>query len=327
MSSAQGTHDMKTVGTASATPGERSVGYLPFGEAPTGESLSLPVTVINGATAGETLYIQALSDGDELNGVGVITQVAPQIDPATLTGTVVIVGIVNHFGFQANEHRNPIDDTKINRTYPGDPEGSSSERIAAATYAHAKKADYILDLHQGSTSRMINECRVRCGSGHQMHAECLELAKVFDCGFVFDQKGPDGQLARAAPDDGIPTIDPELGGSIGWDWDSIEIGVQGVRNVLTHYGFIEGSVSPQPQIRAKSFDQYRASTGGFIEFDAELGDQVEAGDRLYRILSPFGESRVDVTAERGGIFWRTRRLPQVTTGEYICSIGTTIDEY
>lgn len=318
---------MYTVGTATASPGERAVGRLPVGQGPSGEEISLPVAVINGTDSGENLYIQAVSDGDELNGVGVLTRLVPQMDPTELTGTIVIIGIVNHFGFQANEHRNPIDDTKINRTYPGDESGGSSERIAAATYRHAKQADYILDLHQGSTSRMIDECRVRCGRGHALHSACLELAKVFDCGYILDQKGPDGQLARVGPDDGIPTIDPELGGSVGWDEQSIETGVQGVLNVLIYYGFIDGAVDLHPQIRVKSLDQYRTTVGGFTAFLPDLGDKVEKGDPLFHVVSPFGDIREEVTAETDGIFWRTRRLPQVSTGEYVCSIGTTIDTY
>ncbi len=49
--------------------------------------------------------------------------------------------------------------------------------------------------------------------------------QAFGCGYVLDQKGPDGQLARAGPDAGIPTIDPELGGCVGWDEECIEQGV------------------------------------------------------------------------------------------------------
>jgi len=34
-----------------------------------------------------------------------------------------------------------------------------------------------------------------------------------------------------------------------------------------------------------------------------------------------------VTADTKGIFWRSRRLPQVATGEYVCSVATTIDSF
>ena len=316
-----------TLGTASAEPGEMDTGRLEVGETRDGSPFGLPVAVINGANPGKTLYVQAASDGDELNGVGVLQRLVPRLDPADLSGTILITGIVNYHAFQVAEHRNPIDDTKMNRAYPGSESGTSSERIANATFEAATRADLVLDLHQGSTSRMIDEARVRCGSRHRLHDECLELAKVFGCGYVLDQKGPNGQLARVAPDEGIPTIDPELGGCVGWDEESIRAGVVGIENVLTHYGFLPGRVDLEPQTRATGFEQYGAPSGGLVRTRKDLGDRVRTGETLFEVTTPFGETKSEVTAESAGILWRARRLPQVATGEYVCSIGVDVDTY
>ncbi|RQH03278.1 succinylglutamate desuccinylase/aspartoacylase family protein [Natrarchaeobius oligotrophus] len=318
---------MTTLGTASAEPGEIDTGRLEVGETRDGSPFGLPVAVVNGVEPGKTLYLQAASDGDELNGIGVIRHVVPQLDPAELSGTILIVGIVNYHGFQVAEHRNPIDDTKLNRTYPGNENGTSSERIAAATFEAATRADLILDLHQGSTSRMIDEVRVRCGTRHRLHDDCLELAKAFGCGYVLDQKGPNGQLARAAPDEGIPTVDPELGGCVGWDDSSIRLGVEGVFNVLRYYGFLPEAVEPSPQTRANGFEQYGAPCGGLVTMVPDLGDEVSTGETIFEVTTPFGERKATITADSDGILWRTRRLPQVATGEYVCSVGTDVDTF
>ena len=316
-----------SLGTASAAPGESDIGRLDVGETRDGSSVGLPVAVINGVDDGKRLYLQAVSDGDELNGLGVIRRVVPQLDPARISGSILVVGIVNYFGYQVAEHRNPIDDRKLNRTFPGDRNGSSSERISAAVFEAAKTADLILDLHQGSTSQMIDEVRVRCGRRHRLHSECLELAKVFDCGYVLDQKGPEGQLARVAPDEGIPTVDPELGGAVGFGEESIQRGVEGVFNVLRYYGFLDGEGSTSRQTRAKRFDQYGAPVGGLVDYRVDLGTRVSAGKTLFEITDAFGQSKATVEADNNGIFWRSRRLPQVAAGEYVCSVGTNVDSY
>jgi len=316
---------MTSLGTAEAAPGDRATGRLQVGESRDGQPASLPVAVVNGAESGQTLYMQAASDGDELHGVGVVQRVVSQVDPAELAGTLLVVGVVNYHGFIAGEHRNPIDDTKINRTYPGDESGTSSERFAAATFDAATRADLILDLHQGSTSRMIEEVRVRCGTRHSLHEECLELARAFGAGHILDRKGPDGQLARAAPDEGIPTIDPELGGAVGWDERSIRVGVEGVFNVLRKYDFLPGEAPMDPQTRASGFEQYGAPAGGLVSFHADLGDRVSPGDDLFTVAGVFGAQKATVPADSAGIFWRTRRRPQVATGEYVCSVGTDVD--
>ena len=318
---------MERLGTASAAPGEIDTGRLEVGRGRDGSPIGLPVAVINGRQRGQTLYIQAVSDGDELNGLGVVRRVVPRIDPTELSGTVFVVAIANYFAFQVNEHRSPVDNTKLNRAYPGDAEGSSTERIADATFEVASGADLVLDLHQGSTSRMIEEVRVRCGRHHALHEECLELAKVFGCGHVLDQKGPDGQLARAAPSEGVPTIDPELGGAVGLDPRSVEIGVEGVFNVLEYYDFLPGRVQTHAQTRATGFDQYGAPTGGLVDLEADLGERVSRGATLFTVTDNFGETRATVTADTDGIFWRSRRLPQVATGEYVCSVGTDLSTY
>jgi predicted deacylase len=316
---------MTSVGSADASPGTTDTGRLNVGETRDGSPVGLPVAVVEGVRDGRTLYVQAASDGDELNGIGVIQRVVPQLDPAALSGTVLVVGIVNYHAFQVAEHRNPIDDTKMNRTYPGDEGGTSSERIAAATYDVAESADLVLDLHQGSTSRMIDEVRVRCGRRHRLHSQCLELAKTFGCGYVLDQKGPDGQLARVAPSDGVPAVDPELGGAVGWDERSIRTGVEGVFNVLRGYDFLGGEPDVERQTRAKGFDQYGSPVGGLVRFEPDLGDRVSANETLFEVTDPFGAPKAKITADNDGIFWRSRRLPQVATGEYVCSVGTSID--
>jgi predicted deacylase len=81
------------------------------------------------------------------------------------------------------------------------------------------------------------------------------------------------------------------------------------------------------QTRAKRFDQYGASAGGVVEYRAELGGRVDAGDTLFVVTDAFGAVKDEVTADNSGILWRSRRLPQVAVGEYVCSVGTNVDSY
>ncbi len=51
----------------------------------------VPVIVIKGSEPGKKLFIQSTLHGDEVQGVDVIHQLLPHLDPATLKGTVVMV--------------------------------------------------------------------------------------------------------------------------------------------------------------------------------------------------------------------------------------------
>jgi Predicted deacylase len=107
----------------------------------------------------------------------------------------------------------------------------------------------------------------------------------------------------------------------------VEAGVDGVFNVLEYYGLLPGRVRARTQTRSTGFDQYGAPTGGLVDFEADLGQRVSVGETLYTVTDAFGAAEATVTADSDGILWRTRRLPQVASGEYVCSVGVDIDTY
>ncbi len=314
------------VGVLIAEPGKRINGYLKVGTLPDGTPVRLPVVLINGTQPGKTLYIQSISDGDELNGIAVIHEILSQVRPENLRGRIIAVPIVNFHAFHARQAHSPVDNMKMNRCFPGKAEGTSSERVAYRLFQSAiRQADYCIDLHQGGVHPMIDEVRVRVGEKHPQHAACLELARIFGIGYIFDEKGPKGQLAQAAPEIGIPTIDPELGGCHGWDESSIAKGVRGVLNVLKSYDFIDGEPElPQRQVVINRFVTLLSNQGGFVYYQVKLYDRVEVYQPIAEIQDVFGQSREMIRAPESGIFWSRPVWPMVASGESIGKIGIPI---
>lgn len=314
------------VDTIIAQPGRRAQGYLTVGEIPDGTPARLPVAIINGIEDGPILYIQAASDGNELNGIGVIQEILRAIDSHQLRGGIIAVPLVNFYAFHAKQTSNPVDGKKMNRCFPGKADGSSSERIAYHLFHTAiKQANYCIDLHQGGVKPMIDEVRVRVGKDDAQHDACMELARVFGIGYILDEKGPNGQLARAAPAEGIPTIDPELGGCHGWDENSIAKGARGVTNVLKYYGFLEGEpVIPERQIVVDSFTKVMSNRGGFIRYLVHLYDHIDEGQPIAEILDIFGTQVEVINAPKAGIVWSQHLYPMVASGESIGTLGVNV---
>jgi predicted deacylase len=151
------------------------------------------------------------------------------------------------------------------------------------------------------------------------------LARVFGIGYILDEKGPDGQLARVAPADGIPTIDPELGGCHGWDSKSIAKGISGVENVLKYYGFIEGEpVIPERQIVVDNLTKVMNDSGGFIRYLAQLYDHIETDQPIAEILNVFGDPVEVIKSPKHGVFWSKNLYPMVASGESIGTIGINV---
>lgn len=315
------------VGHVSAKPGEMAQGYVTLGEMPDAQPIRLPVAIINGKSNGQVLYLQAASDGNELNGIEVVRRVLKQVRPGRLKGAVIAAPIVNVPGFHVHECHNPVDGLKMNRCFPGRKDGTLSERIAHFLFNHAVlQADYVIDLHQGGTGRMIDECRVRVAKSERSGRASFELARVFGIGYIFHQKGPNGQLARAAPAKGIPAVDPELGGCRGWNEASIRKGVRGVMNVLRHYGFVPGDPQiPGRQVVVRDLRKIFTDRGGFVVYKRPLYDLVEKGDTLAEVSDPFGNVLETISSPVDGVFWRQNVYPMASTGQAVAQIGTDVE--
>ena len=76
--------------------------------------------------------------------------VARSLDPAKVTGTVIIVPAMNYPAFRAGTRTSPIDKGNLNRTFPGRPDGTVTEKIADYFQRYLlPKTDIVLDFHSG----------------------------------------------------------------------------------------------------------------------------------------------------------------------------------
>lgn len=318
--------DVLEVEHIKAERGEAQHGYLSVTEMRDGTPTQIPVALINGTEEGPTMYLQAISDGDELNGLSVIRRVLGRLDPKKLRGRVIAVPIVNVHALQAHLAFSPIDNKKMNRCFPGRADGTSSERIAHRLFQNAVlQSDYVVDLHQGGIRPMIDEVRVRVDRRKRIHRACMEMARVFGIGHILDARGPEGQLARSAPDEGIPTIDPELGGCIGWEEGSIRKGVTGVENLMKHYKMIDGKPSiPERQVVVDGFLSLLSNRGGIVEYRAQLYDVLAKGDPVADVTDPFGHVLETLVAPEECVMWSKALRPLAATGECVATLGKNI---
>ena len=313
------------LGPLTVPPGSTAAGWLPLSEDWTRRASGVPLAVIHGGP-GPILYLQAVSDGDELNGLAVVRRVWSELQPAALHGAVVLAMVANPEAFRAGTTCDPRDQRKLNRCFPGQPDGTPTERLAYVLFHElVLRADLVIDLHQNGHTPMIPEVRVRTGRRGPEHAACLELAVAFGLPHILDQQGPAGQLARAAPAAGIPTIDPELGGNPGIDPAMVELGYQGVQNVLRHHGMLAGEPRVAQPYIARALLSLHAPAGGLAEFTVALGDRVLAGQTVATITDVFGHRPVPVNAPSDGVFWSHRTEPLVERGVVLGTLGLSSD--
>jgi len=110
-------------------PGERIQFDLPTANLYTHAPLNMPIEVIHGKYSGPILLICAAIHGDELNGVEIIRRVRSFRGIDKLHGTLVLVPVVNLFGF-IHQSRYLPDRRDLNRSFPGSEKGSIASRVA-----------------------------------------------------------------------------------------------------------------------------------------------------------------------------------------------------
>ena len=138
------------VGSATAQRGTTVTGVIAV-PAGTDSALDIPVAVIHGARPGPVVAFVAGSHGTEYSSIIAMQRLIPRIDATKLSGTVIVVPIINIASWTSmTPHMNPTDRKSMNGGYPGDASGTQTQRaLAAMTAQVVTPADVVVDLHGG----------------------------------------------------------------------------------------------------------------------------------------------------------------------------------
>lgn len=255
----------------------------------------IPVIVVKGQDDGTKLFLQSTLHGDEVQGVDVIHQVLPHLDPATLKGTVVLVPGANPPGMQLASRYYPAQTethtlTNLNRMMPGDANSSNAgSRFAYALWhnLYMGNADLFLDLHTQSTGTAFPYFLF----ADFRSADVCRLAALQPADQIMEDDGIDGSVETELVMAGIPSLTVELGCANIFDPDMTRRGVQGVLNTLIDYGMIKGKVD---LLGIESFVgnedvTIRADQGGFARVLVNLNEDVVKGQDVATLSNAFGD--------------------------------------
>ncbi len=294
---------------------------LKVSESYTGDPIAVPIRVIRAsgkaANAGPTLFITGAVHGDEINGTGIIRQI--MFDPPKLRrGTLILVPVVNSFGFESHSRYLP-DRRDLNRSFPGSIRGSLASRMADIFFREVvRKCDFGIDLHTAAVRR-TNYPNIRADLSNP---GVRRIAHAFGCELIVNGKGPIGSLRREACRIGCPTIILEAGEVWKIERSVVEVGVRGVLNVLIELGMIDGELEEPPyQTRVDRTTWVRAELGGILSFHVAPGDIVQGGQPIATNVSVVGDAQSILIAPADGIILGMATLPAVKPGEPVVNIA------
>ena len=318
------------VGTATAAPGQKAYGTI---EVPAGSdpALSIPVVVAHGAHPGPVLALVSGAHGTEYASILALERVITRLDPAALSGTVIVVPLVNINSFEQKvPHLNPTDGKSMNRYYPGRVDGSQTERASyMITKEVVDRCDYLIDLHGGDLDESLRPYSYWPLSGNPKQdgvTREMVLAFGIDHIIIASDRPKDPAASRyldnTANTRGKPAIAVEAGYAGTTHTDDIELLANGCFNVMRYLKMLPGSVTPvQNPVWIENVQTVTSDQNGIFEPLVERGTYVVPGMKIGTVTDYTGRTILEARAPVSGIILYICAVPSMTKGATIANIG------
>jgi predicted deacylase len=283
----------------------------------------VPLSVINGLRGngpeGAPPGVVAFggTHGNEWEGQVAIKRLCRDLEPSEMRGRVILIPQLSESACTANTRVSPLDGVNMNRAFPGDARGSISYRIAHFVKTRVfPLVRVVLDIHSGGSEGGFP---VPTTSFHPIpdpaqRAEIARVAQLFDPPFImiYSSQMASGLLTDEAEAEGKITVGGEFGFGESVSPKGTMHAYEGIKNVLRHYGHLEGDVvkidcrraAPPRFIEAANLEDYVPCPKDAIwEPVVELGADVNEGDLLGRLhdFSDHSSAPVEIRAHRTGI--------------------------
>lgn len=296
-------------------------------------SVMIPIAVVRNGS-GPVALLTGGNHGDEYEGPLALFDLARTLDPRQVSGTVIIVPAMNYPAFRAGTRTSPIDKGNMNRTFPGRPDGTVTEKIADYFQRELlPRADIVLDFHSGGrTLDFVPFCAAHILPDKAQEAKAFAAVEAFSAPYSMSMLEIDavGMFDTAAEEMGKVFVTTELGGGGTSRAETVRIARRGAANLLRHAGILEGEVERE---RTRWLDMPSGDCFSFAEHDGmiepmvDLGGAVERGEVVARIhdITRTGDEPHEIRAKLSGML-AARHFPGlVKAGDCAAVVAVMLD--
>jgi N-alpha-acetyl-L-2,4-diaminobutyrate deacetylase len=297
-------------------------------------SVMIPITVVKSGS-GPTALLTGGNHGDEYEGPVALFDLARTLAADQVQGRVIIVPAMNYPAFRAGTRTSPIDKGNLNRSFPGRPDGTVTEKIADYFQRILLPlADVVLDFHSGGrTLDFLPYAAAHELPNKAQEKRCFAAVEAFSAPYSMKMREIDatGMYDTAAEEMGKVFVTTELSGGGTSSARTIRIAKRGTMNLLKYAGIVSGApeIGPTRWLDMPSGDCFAfAEDDGLVEPCIDLGDAVRAGDVIARV-HPIGRTGVKPAEYRAALdgVLAARHFPGlIKTGDCLAVLAVVEDE-
>jgi predicted deacylase len=318
------------VGTASAAPGQKGYGSI---DVPAGVDAGtrIAVAVVHGAKPGPVLALVSGAHGTEYASIVAVSQLIQKLDPVAVSGTVILVPLVNIASFEQKvPHVNPVDGKSMNRFYPGRADGTQTERASLLiTREVVGKCDYLIDLHGGDLDEDLRPYSYWTKTGNaKQDAVSREMVLAFglDHVIVSTDRPKDPAASRyldsTASTRGKPSITVEAGRAGTVEADDVAALVNGCLSVMSYLRMLPGAPSPvEKPVWIEAVKTATSEDAGLFFPSVRRGAYVEKGGKLGYVTDAFGRTVFEARSPAAGVVLYICAVPSMKKGDTVANIG------
>lgn len=296
-------------------------------------SLFQSVRIQGTAGEGPRLLVTAGVHGDEYEGMKAIRKLIECMDANRLQGQLTLIPVVHESAFD-RKSRAGEDDLDLARSCPGKEDGSLTERVAHQLSQLIRQSDYYIDLHSGGGIMQVDPL-----VGYQLVSDNSVLdkqrlmAKAFGLPVVWGTSAElEGRTLSVARDAKVPAIYAEYLGGGGCSERGVQAYFEGCLNVMAKLGMLDPRPAPpSPEVVVEDPRPHSghmqichpSPVDGYFESAVALGQTIERGQTLGRIVDPVGTASMEVVAGQSGRVIVLRTCPAVKEGDSLAVILET----
>lgn len=297
-------------------------------------SIGVSIAIIRGAQPGPVLALLGGVHGDEWEGVAAVGRICRALRDREIRGEVRAVSVCNEAAFHVLSRTTPQDASDLARCFPGDRQGSLTQRLAALLADEViRGADFLIDLHSAGLHYTMPTLVGFIGGDDIVARKSAEAAASFGAPVVWRHPPPAplGRTISVAYESGIPAIYAETTGAGELRAGDVECYMHGVLHVMWYLSMLVGDPPrARPALRLVGNGDLDAATvrthhGGMFIRSVELLQRLQAGDEVGTIVDPAGDVLETLVAVRGGVVVMLRHIPKVDAGDRICHLANLED--